>query len=74
MAKATCDCCGAPVAISGGAGDFWDFGDLEKASSGGLTLELRDDSEFFLCFDCIEALPENPTAADVEAVRESRTT
>jgi len=39
-----------------------------------MTLELVDGSEFFLCFDCMEALPDDtePTADDVVDLR-SRT-
>ncbi|QLC33341.1 hypothetical protein EFA46_003665 [Halarchaeum sp. CBA1220] len=68
MSTRRCDACGERVEVPGGVGDFWDFGDLEKAGPGGLTLELEDDSEFFLCFDCIERLPENPSRADVAAI------
>ncbi|MFC7167258.1 DUF7561 family protein [Halospeciosus flavus] len=74
MAKRTCDACGKRVHVSGGVGDFWDFGSLEKEATGGLVLELEDGSEFFLCYDCIEDLPENPTREDVEAVAESHET
>ncbi|GGM59087.1 hypothetical protein J2752_001206 [Halarchaeum rubridurum] len=70
MSKRRCDACGARVEVPGGVGDFWDFGSLEKAGPGGLTLELDDGSEFFLCYDCIEALPEDPARADVEALTE----
>lgn len=37
-----------------------------------MTLELADGSEFFLCFDCIENLPDDtePTESDVESLRE----
>ena len=35
--------------------------------SGGMTLEFDDGSEEFLCFDCIDALPDEPTKADVES-------
>lgn len=68
MGKRTCDACGTGVRISGGVGDFWDFGSLPKEASGGLTLELNDGSEFFLCFDCIERLPDDPTREDVAAL------
>jgi hypothetical protein len=44
------------VRIAGGIGDFWTF---ETGSTGGITLELDDGGEFFLCYDCIERLPED---------------
>jgi hypothetical protein len=67
VTKQPCDSCGVPVRIGGGIGDFWSF---EMGSSGGMTLELADGSEFFLCFDCIERLPgeKEPTREDVEAL------
>ncbi|XVH32884.1 DUF7561 family protein [Haloferacaceae archaeon DSL9] len=67
MAKRSCDACGEPVKIAGGIGDLWSF---EFEPTGGMTLELVDGSEHFLCFDCIDALPEDkePTAADVAAI------
>ncbi|AAG20551.1 hypothetical protein VNG_2477H [Halobacterium salinarum NRC-1] len=34
-----------------------------------MTLEFDDGTEHFLCFECIEALPDAPTAADVEALK-----
>jgi hypothetical protein len=30
-----------------------------------MTLEFDDGSEEFLCFDCIDALPDEPTTGDV---------
>lgn len=67
MAKQTCDGCGKRVRIAGGIGDFWSF---ENASSGGIELELVDGSQHFLCFDCIERLPDDRdvTADDVAAL------
>lgn len=67
MATEPCDACGEAVSIAGGIANLWSF---EGDQTGGMTLELRDGSEFFLCFECIEKLPENPTAADVEALEE----
>jgi len=29
----------------------------------------EDDTEYFLCFDCIEELPDDATAADVDALK-----
>jgi len=66
VTKDPCDGCGKPVQIAGGIANLWSFhGDR----TGGVTLEFEaDGTEHFLCFDCIEKLPENPTAADVEAL------
>ncbi|MXR20397.1 DUF7561 family protein [Halobacterium bonnevillei] len=60
-----CEGCGDDVRIAGGIGDIWT---LNPASTGGMTLEFADDSEFFLCFDCIDALPDEPVAGDVAAL------
>lgn len=64
-----CDVCGRDVPVAGGIANFWT---LDHTETGGLTLELTDDSEFFLCFSCIEQLPDDPTAADVAALSERR--
>jgi len=63
-----CDVCGTEVRIAGGIGDLWSFA---FESTQGMTLELVDGSEHFLCFDCIERLPEDgePTAEDVASLR-----
>lgn len=63
MATASCDGCGRQVRIAGGIADIWTF---EPGPTGGLTLELDDGSEHFLCLDCLEALPEDATAEDVD--------
>lgn len=65
MATEECDACGREVSIAGGIANLWSF---EGDETGGLTLELDDGSEFFLCFECIQQLPENPDTADVEAL------
>jgi hypothetical protein len=66
VSKDPCDGCGALCQISGGIADLWTFADDE---AGGMTLEFASDgTEHFLCFDCIEALPDDPTAADVAAL------
>jgi hypothetical protein len=62
MAKQRCDGCGEAVRVAGGIANLWT---LDPGPSGGLTLELDDGSDHFLCFACLEALPEEPTAADV---------
>lgn len=69
MATEPCEVCGTKVRIAGGIGDLWSFA---FESTQGLTLELVDGSEFFLCFDCMERLPGDtePTAEDVEHLQE----
>lgn len=71
MTTEPCDGCGRPVRIGGGIADIWSG---TRGSTGGLTLELADASEHFLCFDCVETLPDDraPTAADVEALPGAR--
>lgn len=69
MASQSCDGCGDDVRIAGGIADFWSF---SGESSGGMTLEFEDDTEHFLCYDCIERLPDYPGASDVAALSESR--
>jgi hypothetical protein len=67
MARQPCDGCGKQVSIAGGIANLWT---MEKDTTGGIELELADGSEFFLCFDCIERLPDDrdATADDVAAL------
>lgn len=65
MTTQACDGCGREVRIAGGIGDLWT---IEPGPSGGLTLELDDGSSHFLCFTCLETLPEDATGADVRAL------
>jgi hypothetical protein len=65
MTTEPCEACGDAVKIAGGIANLWTFGGDE---TGGMTLELRDDTEHFLCYDCIDALPDHPTAEDVRAL------
>nr|WP_191452815.1 hypothetical protein [Halogeometricum sp. CBA1124] len=67
VTKEPCDGCGKSVRIGGGIGDFWSF---SNESTQGITLELEDGGEFFLCYDCIDRLPEDRavTTADVEGL------
>lgn len=69
MAKRPCEVCGTRIRIAGGIGDLWNFA---FESTQGMTLELVDGAEYFLCFDCMERLPgdREPTADDVEALRD----
>ncbi len=64
MASESCVVCDRSVRIAGGIGDLWNFA---FESTQGMTLELVDGTEHFLCFECMERLPEEgePTAEDV---------
>jgi hypothetical protein len=64
-----CAVCGRDVTIAGGIANFWT---LEGTETGGMTLEFEDGSEHFICFSCMEALPDNPTAAAVDRLAEER--
>lgn len=66
MASEPCDACEADVPIGGGIAGFWSS---NPEGTGGMTLEFTDGSEFFLCFECIEELPDDPEAADVADLR-----
>jgi len=67
MASEPCDGCGRSCKIAGGIANLWSFGGDRTE---GLALELADGSEHFLCYDCIERLPDDhePTAEDVAAL------
>ncbi|WP_340101913.1 DUF7561 family protein [Salinibaculum salinum] len=69
MARQPCDGCGKQVSIAGGIANLWT---LEKDTTGGIELELADGTEHFLCFECIERLPDDHdvTAEDVAALSE----
>lgn len=69
MATDTCDGCGEEISIAGGIANLWT---LENDSTDGMTLEFDSDgSEHFLCFDCMDRLPDDPRAADVTALKDS---
>jgi hypothetical protein len=65
MADEPCDACGDDVPIGGGISGIWSS---KPEGTGGMTLELNDGSEHFLCFDCIGNLPDDPTEADVSHI------
>lgn len=66
MTTQPCDGCGTSVKIAGGIADLWSF---SHDPTEGITLEFESDgTEHFLCFECVERLPEDPTAADVETL------
>lgn len=69
MTTEPCEGCGQAVHIAGGVANLWD---REAGHGGGMTLELDDGSERFLCFDCLDALPESTTIADIEALDSDR--
>jgi len=56
MATRPCDGCGVDVTIAGGIANIWT---QEATGTGGMTLELVDGTEHFLCFDCIDRLPDD---------------
>ncbi|MFB6268771.1 MAG: hypothetical protein ABEH83_02425 [Halobacterium sp.] len=60
-----CEGCGNDVRVAGGIGDIWT---MDPTHTGGMTLEFVDETEFFLCFDCIDALPDDPRESDVAAL------
>jgi len=64
MAREPCDGCGKQVSIAGGIANLWT---LESDETGGIALELADGTEHFLCYECIDRLPEDreATAEDV---------
>ena len=68
MATEPCDVCGKAVRIGGGIADIWSF---DPGPTAGMTLELVDGSEHFLCFECIDRLPDDRdvTRDDVLALR-----
>jgi len=66
MASEDCDACGEDVPIGGGISGFWSS---TPESTGGMTLAF-DDGEFFLCFDCLSDLPEEPDEDDVRELAE----
>jgi hypothetical protein len=67
MATEPCDGCGETVKIGGGIANLWIF---DQEPTGGMTLELVDGSEHFLCYDCIDRLPDDRevVAEDVAAL------
>jgi hypothetical protein len=66
MASQECDGSGADVHIAGGIAELWS---TKHEGTGGIELELVDGTQHFLCFACIEGLPDDEgdvTAEDVE--------
>lgn len=65
MTTEPCEACGQSVHIAGGVANLWE---LDAGHGGGMTLELEDGTERFLCFECVEALPEETTRADIDSL------
>lgn len=67
MATQPCDGCGEDVPIAGGIAALWSF---DHEATGGITLELVDGTEHFLCYSCIDRLPDDRdvTGDDVAAL------
>jgi len=65
MATQPCDGCGRPVSVAGGIANLWSF---EKSTTDGLQLELADGTDHFLCFECVDDLPDDAAEADVDAL------
>ncbi|WP_262178916.1 DUF7561 family protein [Haloarcula laminariae] len=67
MASQPCDGCGESVSIAGGIANIWT---QESRPTEGIVLELGDGTEHFLCYRCIERLPDDRevTEADVAAL------
>lgn len=63
-----CDGCGDEVSVAGGIANFWT---MDHTETSGIVLELEDGTEHFLCFDCVDELPDHPDAADVAALGET---
>jgi len=65
-----CDACGEDIAIGGGISGLFQ---TDHETTGGMTLELADGTEHFLCFDCIDRLPDDrEVRADDVAALERR--
>lgn len=71
MAKQSCDGCGRTIKVAGGIANIWTFSDHEGT---GMTLEFDDGRSYLLCYPCIEALPEDATAEDVERLERAEPT
>jgi len=56
MTTEPCDGCGEDVTIAGGIAGIWS---TSPGTTGGMTLELADGTEHFLCYDCIDRLPDD---------------
>lgn len=60
-----CDGCGTDVPVAGGIAGIWGSA---QTHTGGLTLEFDDGFSCFLCFTCLNELPDDPTKFDVQSL------
>lgn len=69
MTTEPCDGCGDDVTIGGSLVNLWKF---DQETTGGIQLELVDGTEHFLCYSCIDRLPDDRDveASDVAALSE----
>lgn len=65
MGQHTCDGCGRRVRVAGGMENLWTFGKDDGSEGTAMTLEFDDGTEHLLCYPCLQALPDEPTRADV---------
>ena len=70
MVRDTCDGCGRRIRVAGGMENLWTFGQDDGSTGTAMTLELGDGSEHLLCYPCLEVLPDEPTAADVDRLEQ----
>lgn len=63
MARERCANCGERFSVATGRENLWSF---SGQSTGGLTLVLDGGEAYPLCFECLEALPDHPTANDID--------
>ncbi|GAB7018908.1 DUF7561 family protein [Halostagnicola bangensis] len=66
MGTDSCDGCGRPISVAGGIANIWTFGEDDGSDGTAMTLELEDGSSHLLCYPCLGALPDEPTAEDIE--------
>lgn len=66
----TCDGCGRRISAAGSVENVWTFGERDGSEGTAMTLELSDGSTHLLCYPCIAALPDEPTAETVERLDE----
>ncbi len=64
MGRPQCDVCSSQFSLATGRENLWI---MQGQRSGGLILEL-EDAEFTLCYSCLERLPSEPTADDVNTL------
>lgn len=65
MGSERCDACKRSVSIGGGIAGIWN---VDPTPTDGMTISFDEGDEYFLCFDCLEDLPEDATRADVVAL------